>query len=441
MTTIIFLNRYFYPDQSATSQMLSGVAFALPTPGVSIKVITSRQLYDAPAASLLPFEIISGVAVHRVWSSRFGRTNLVGRALDYLTFYAVAAVALLRLASSGDVIVAKTDPPMLSVIAAPVARLRRAVLVNWLQDIFPEVAEALGVGKGVASRVAYGAMRILRNGTLRRARFTVAIGDRMADRLIALGAPRASVRVISNYADGDLIVPVAHDRNALRQQWSLDDRFVVGYAGNLGRAHDHRTYLDAIAVLESERTARQGPMAGREVVWLFVGGGASLDALKRETRARGLTSVRFEAYQPRERLAESLAAADAHLVSLRPELEGLIVPSKFYGVAAAGRPTLFVGDPDGEISRLLHKYHCGVSVDEGDSQGLVEAIRKLAASPASTAELGANARTAFETQFSADKAVTAWRDLFSELGAPIGLSSPHARTRQESARRQSRAVG
>ncbi len=169
---LIFLNRYFYPDHSATSQLLSDLAFALASEseGQTVTVITSRQSYDDPSLSLPPREAIRGVDVKRIWTTRFGRTNLVGRAIDYLTFYVSAAWALGRLARSGDVIIAKTDPPMLSVIAAPIARWRRAKLINWLQDLFPEVAQAVGPGGGGTMTPLYRAMAYLRDRSLRSAR-------------------------------------------------------------------------------------------------------------------------------------------------------------------------------------------------------------------------------------------------------------------------------
>ena len=148
---IIFINRYFHPDHSATSQILSDLAFALGKRGKLICVITSRQLYDAPEIRLPGRETISNVVVYRVWTSRFGQHNLVGRAIDYLTFYLSAAWTLWKVSRRGDIIVAKTDPPMLSVVTAPIARMRRANLVNWLQDLFPEVLEALDVDQEISA--------------------------------------------------------------------------------------------------------------------------------------------------------------------------------------------------------------------------------------------------------------------------------------------------
>src|SRR5262245_8867122 len=336
--------------------MLSDLAFALAEKrGQAVCVITSRQRYDAPAERLPARETVKGVSVHRLWTSRFGRANLVGRAVDYATFYAAAAWRLWRLSRPGDVVIAKTDPPMLSLIAAPVCRLRGARLINWLQDIFPETAEALGVG-GRTAKVLYRVLRWFRDRSVKAAHTNVVLGEGMAERVRGLGISPERVRVIANWADGKAIEPIGREANALRAAWGFGEAFVVGYSGNLGRAHEIDTLLSAMKMVEDAQggdgvtTSAAAAPTSRSVRWLFIGSGALFEPLRAEVERRGLTSVQFKPYQPRALLAQSLSVADVHLVSLRPELEGLIVPSKFYGICAAGRPTLFIGDGD-EIGR------------------------------------------------------------------------------------------
>jgi glycosyltransferase involved in cell wall biosynthesis len=408
---LIFVNRYFHPDHSATSQMLSGIAFALAAEGHDVHVVTSRQRYDAPGDVLPASEMADGVAITRVWTSRFGRNNLLGRAFDYLTFYLAATLALWRLSRRGDVIVAKTDPPMMSVLAAPVARWRRAHLVNWLQDVFPEVAEGLGMSRGLLVRMAFAAMRRLRDRSLRAAAANVVLGERMAERLAALGMDGARTHIIPNWADGVLVRPVESAVNALRNDWGLAGKFVVGYSGNLGRAHDVATMLDAIAITERSSLSDR-------IVWLFIGGGAQLATMQQEAKSRGLSSVAFRPYQPAERLAESLSAADVHLISLRPELEGLIVPSKFYGIAAAGRATIFIGDADGEIARALRRDNAGLCVAQGNGMSLAEAVLALATEPHRCWSMGENARAAFDRDYDKALAIEKWRLLIDRIARP-----------------------
>ena len=400
---IVFLNRYFHPDHSATSQMLSDLAFHLARQGRLVHVIASRQRYDDAAAALAPFELVHGVAVHRVWSTCFGRDRLPGRALDYLSFILSAALRLVRLLRRGDVVVAKTDPPLISVPAAFVARLRGAHLVNWLQDLFPETAGRLGL------RLAAGplgtCMRGWRNLSLRLAQVNVVVGERM--RSVIEGLAPGSAEVIHNWADASAIRPIAHDANPLRVPWGLEGKFVIGYSGNMGRAHEFRTVLDAITCLRREPG----------IVFLFIGDGSQRGLLEQVAEARGLTNVMFRPYQSRSTLSESLSAADVHLVSLRPELEGLVVPSKFYGVAAAGRPVIFVGDPAGELARLITGQGCGLVVAAGDAAALAGTIRSLRDDPARVAAMGHAARHLLETRFDQRIAMRRWADVLVRCGA------------------------
>jgi colanic acid biosynthesis glycosyl transferase WcaI len=399
---IIFLNRYFHPDHSATSQLLSDLAFDLAAGGHEVHVIAGRQRYDDPAVALPGRERIGGVEIHRVWSSRFGRARLSGRALDYLSFYVSATTRALSLTQTGDILVAKTDPPLVSIFAAAVAQLRRAVLVNWLQDVFPEVASALGV-RGLRGRQT-AMLRKARNRSLHIAGINAVLSEGMAHRLKAEGIRPETIRIIHNWADTRQIYPVPSAQNPLRTDWGLEGKFVVGYSGNLGRVHDFSTILEAAQQLSSDS----------RFTFLFIGDGPQRAWLAEQVRSRRLANVTFQPHQPRDRLAASLSAPDVHVVSLRPELEGLVVPSKLYGIAAAGRPTIFIGDPRGEIADMLREQQCGVAVRQGDGYGLASCITRLADDQDRRHRLGSNARELCEQRFDRRFALAAWQALLAE---------------------------
>lgn len=402
---IIFVNRYFAPDHSATSQMLTDLANALAADN-EVHVVTSRQRYDDPAASLPARERIEGVHVVRVVTTGFGRARLPGRALDYLSFYVAAARALFDLAGRGDVIVAMTDPPLISVPAGWIARFKGARLVNWLQDVFPEVAAELRVaaGRGLGGRM----LRWLRTGSLRRAAANVVLGRLMRERVINLGVDPMRIREIPNWADGAALRPDAAGRSVLRTEWGLADRFVVGYSGNFGRVHDFDTLLGAMRMLRTDPG----------IAFLLIGGGAQRAALDAAADEQKLPNVVWKPYQLREQLDESLGAADVHIVSLRPELEGLVVPSKFYGIAAVGRPTIFIGDPEGEIGSVVRDVKCGVCIRQGDIAGLANAITTLRNDQVLRETMGRNARSLFELRFDRPIAIAAWRSLLASASPP-----------------------
>ena len=219
MQRLIFINRFFFPDHSATSQILSDLAFHLAGLGREVHVITSQQRYDDPHAVLPEDENIRGVHVHRVASTRFGRRTLLGRGTDYLSFYVSVHTALLALANPGDTVIAKTDPPLLSIISMQVAKRKGAYLVNWLQDLYPEVAVKLGVPY-VDGPLGYG-LRLLRDKSLKFAVMNVTVGEKMAARVREIGAAAAPVRVIPNWTNDEEVIPVAFADNPLRATWGL----------------------------------------------------------------------------------------------------------------------------------------------------------------------------------------------------------------------------
>ena len=403
---LIFVNRYFDPDRSATSQILSDLAFHLATHHHDVHVVTSRQLYDDPGAILPASENIRGVGVHRVRTSRFGRNALAGRTIDYASFHFAAADRLIRLARPNDIIIAKTDPPLVSVTAAGAARVRGARLVNWVQDLFPEVAERLGVlSLGGASA---GVMRRARDVALRQAAANVAIGTRMAQRLEAVGSRPGKVRTIGNWTNDEAVRPVPAAQNRLRREWDLEGRFIVGYSGNLGRAHDCETLLGAAERLRDHS----------DIVFLFTGGGHGIDELNAGFAARNLASLRIRSYQPQAGLGDLLSLPDVHWVSLRPELEGLIVPSKFYGICAAGRPVIMVGDTEGEIGSIVTDAGCGMALARGDDAGFASAILQLRNDPELREAMGRRARRLLDDRFSRTRALRLWQDLIGELAPP-----------------------
>jgi len=401
MNRIVFVNRYYRPDHSATAQLLTDLAQSLAAGGAEVAVVSSRQCYDNPRERLGAREQLEGVEVHRVWTSRFGRSNLLGRAFDYLSFYISSLLHLLLFVKPGDVLVVKTDPPMISVIGAVVAKIKGAVLVNWLQDLFPEVAKELGVG--AIKPPVYAVLKRIRNWSLKSARHNIVLGDLMAARIDAEIAQPGKTRVIPNWVIQKDIGAIDSADNPLRREWRLDEKFVVGYSGNLGRAHEFGTILDAALQLRDETG----------IQFLFIGGGAQLAPVKQFVERHGLDNVAFQNYQPLEQLAYSLSAADLHLVSLQPGLEGLIVPSKFYGIVAVGRPLAFIGARDGELGRLIDAHQCGASIAPGDAEALARFILDLKNDRERHALLARNSKRVHLEHFTRDHSLRAWQSVIA----------------------------
>jgi glycosyltransferase involved in cell wall biosynthesis len=242
------------------------------------------------------------------------------------------------------------------------------------------------------------ALRRLRDRSLRLAQCNVVIGTRMARRLADLGIPSERVQIIHNWCDGTAIRPLPFEGHALRKAWRLEERFVVMYSGNMGYAHEFGTMLDAADRLRDRA----------DIVFVLVGAGVQRGRVEQKAAGMGLGNVQFKPYQPRQALAQSLSAANAHLISLLPEMEGLMGPSKFYAAAAAGRPILFIGAGDGELATLIAESGCGVQVQPGNGEALAERIRALAEDPECAQRQGRAARRLFEQRFERRLGRDAW---------------------------------
>ena len=395
---VVFFNRFFYPDTSATSQIVSDLAFHLAGSGDEVHAVTSFSLPDQPL-----MEVVGGVHIHRVAPAATGPHSLFQRARAYLAYFSGARKLARRLISTGDVAIVKTDPPMLSAAVGPIVKSRGGKLVVWLQDVFPEIAREYGI-PGMRGPLG-AAVLARRDKSLALADRVVAIGERMAGRVATHLPSRDKLAVIHNWADGDAIRPVEHGRNALRKSWNLGDTFVVGYSGNLGRVHEFDTLVDAANALRDERDIR----------FLVIGRGPRLAYVKQRVSSIGLTHFVFQDHQRRENLDEALGVADVHISVLQPRFEGLVHPSKLYGIMAAGRPTIFVGDTAGETAEILKKSGGGTSVASGDAQGLAKAILAMRDDAAARARMGSSAREAFDRAYARDIAFNRWTELLRQL--------------------------
>jgi glycosyltransferase involved in cell wall biosynthesis len=403
---VCFFNRSYWPDQAATGQLLTELAEDLVARhGCEVTVVAGRALNGAvhDRASVWPIrrESHNGVTVVRANGTRFPRQRFTGRAVNYVTYFASSALASFVL-NRPDVVVSLTDPPIVGLAALSTARRWGARFVYLCEDIFPEVAAVLEDFHNATVNLA---LDRINRYLLREADAVVALGDRMKRRLVEeKGADTSRVHVIHNWADCRAIEPISKD-NAFARAHGLADRFVLMHSGNVGLSQNLDVLVETAARLRWKD----------RIVIAVVGDGARRDALATAAAARGLTNLRFFPYQPKAFLHESFGTADAFLVSLKAGLEGYIVPSKLYGILAAGRPFVAAVDPSSEVASIARDYQCGLVAEPGNPDDLARRILALYHDPETTREMGARARRA-AWRFDRRTAVQAYFDLLLHLG-------------------------
>jgi colanic acid biosynthesis glycosyl transferase WcaI len=376
---VLLLNLYYPPDTSATAKMAAAFVAPLAVKH-DVTVLCGRPSYDPTERRPWGFwrtERSGNLKIVRVGSTDYPRTRMVRRVLNYLTYVALSVPRALFLPC--DVVVAMTDPPFQGIVGAFVALLKGKPYVYNIRDMYPDMA--LGgsiVPPGPVSRF----WERLHRWALRRAARVIVLGEDMRSRIISKGLESERVAVIRDGAD---IVPADSTRPPLDpiviQTIRADFRFVLLHAGNLGFYGAWNTLLAAARQLRHEG-----------VGLIFVGDGAQRAQL--QAAALDCPNVRFLPFFPASKIPSVLAAADAHVITIKRGLEGVVVPSKMYGILAAGQPIVAVTPKETDAAALGAERGFGVSADPDKPEELVAAVRALLADPSRLETMGTAARTA-----------------------------------------------
>ncbi len=394
--SVLIVTRTFPPDPAAVGQLIAELAAEFAARGWRVGIATTTP---NPREA----EPIPAVEVKRVapWFA-FSRESTLERALSYFSIFpALLRAAWVVARNVGYHRHDQRSPSAGLAWSDPAGRRegpRCAVVAGSLS----------GAGRGtrvLAPRgVLAGFFRALSNWGLRRSDLVIVPGRCMAARLRERGLAAESIHVVPNWSAPSLVASMDPAQNPFRHAHGIDDaQLVVMYSGNFGLAHGFDAILAAAERLKTSRP---------DIVFLMVGDGPRAEAVREDATRRALANMRFLPLQPREGLAESLGAADVHLITMRERLAGLVVPSKFYGALAAGRPCLFIGPADSEIALTIDESGCGLVVGEADVEALVAGIIRWADDRPARAEAGARALALarnFSVAASADKLLAAWQ--------------------------------
>ncbi len=408
---VLFINRSYWPDAEATGQLLTELCQDLAEDfAVSVLAGQPNQNPDRVAFRRQGRELRAGVEIRRVRHTQFRKTSLVGRTLNILSYLFMTTLSALC-GPRPDVVVVETDPPLLCLLGW-ILRLRFGCpLVVYLQDLYPDLAVALG---RVRSNWAIRLLRRMMFGVYRRADRVVVLSRDMRQVLIDSGVPAERIACIPNWVDTSLIRPLKQD-NPLRRQWNPDERFLVVYSGNMGLCQGLEDVVRAAELLAGES----------RILFLLIGDGASRPRLEEQVRTQGLKNLQFLPYQSKSELAASLSAADVHLVPVDSRVYNYLMPSKLYGVLASGTPLVAVTPAPSELADLTAEAEVGLVVAPGDPPALAEAVRWCADHPTALAAMGVRARRLAENHYDRHQITRQFAGLLATLtGRPVAAAVP-----------------
>jgi colanic acid biosynthesis glycosyl transferase WcaI len=409
VSRITLVTPYFWPEVVSCVPLMASLAEDLVAQGYEVSVFTSapvhwdngREIADDGQDRVPLREGFGGAEVRRTRNPFPRRPGARAKMLEYAWFSAWVCWRVLT-SPRADAIYVYSNPPLLGLPVAWLARLGGTPVLYNLQDLFPESAVVSGLVPAESRIVGW--LRRLERRAYGAVREIAAISEEFAAH-VKRTEPGARVRVIPNWIDTEAVHPVDHGDNAFRREAGLEGKFAVVYSGNLGFVHGLEALVDAAEAL------RDIP----DVAFVIVGEGqqkAELEALARE---RGLENCAFFGYQSYARIPQVYSAGDVCVVPMRHGASGSSVPSKTWSIMACARPVVACIDSDSELARLLAEEDAGVVVEPENGAALAAAILALRADPPRAADLGAHGRRYVERNLSRRAVTQLYVEAIEEL--------------------------
>jgi glycosyltransferase involved in cell wall biosynthesis len=420
---VLFLNRSYWPDMEATGQLLTTLCEGL-SDDFQVQVIAGQPNSIDPQAKAAGWKNLHArhdVEIRRLSHLQLPKRKIWMKAMNYVSF-AISVRKALRRLSAPDVVVFETDPFILAFEANRLQKRTGCKMVGYLQDIHPDVGIALGK---ISNSLWVRRLRERLFAVYRRCDRMVVLSRDMKRLLEAGGVSGHKIDIIPNWADTNAVQPVP-EPNPFRQKHGLQGKFLVMYSGNLGLTQRLEEFVEAAEKLADRQDIR----------FVFIGKGALELQLKNQVQSRGLQNVSFFDYQPKDQLGDSLSAADLHLIPLTASLAQCLMPSKLYGILAAGRPCLTNAPADSELHQIVSQQQVGLTVPPGSVPAIAERIHWAANHREELTEMGRRARQYAEGNCTPQISIELFRQTLHRVTSPV----PHEPRPSGSDHRQFRTL-
>jgi glycosyltransferase involved in cell wall biosynthesis len=389
MPRVLLLHHYFHPDDVISAQLYKDLAVGLADRGWNVTVIPCGRSYQNESTTLPLKETWNGIKVRRIWRPPLRQGSTIGRILNAI--WMLGAWSVLSLIYRPDALVIGTDPIFSVLVALPWRLFHpRLRILHWCFDLYPEAATSAGLVSqdGLFLR----GLRPLLQRAYRCCDVIGSLGVCMTRRLRVHGS-ELNIAELTPWALVEPSEPLAPDPPERRRLFG-EARLTLLYSGTFGRAH---ACDQLIALARSVR--------GRDIAFAFSVRGHRVEELKTSVNAED-TNIAFTDFAPLEQLEQHLSAADILVVSLRNEYAGTVVPSKFQGALAMGRPVLFSGDPDSAIGHWIQEHGLGWCLTRDNLHQVAEELIQLESDPARLLALQEHCFRVYQRHFSREEVLS-----------------------------------
>ena len=388
---ILVIEQNFYPEVAAAGQLLLDLCEDLARAGYQVKVITGnpKELFQKKI-KISKRENYRGVEIIRLKSTALSKYNVAGRVINYLTFHFSIFFHII-FSKRPDLVLVLSNPPLISLHGLILKIFKKCKVIYNIQDLFPDLAVELGKLRNTPFIFI---LKSLSKYIIRKMDKVIVVGEYMERKIrkdVLKDIEADHIVTIHNWADGEKIKVIDKKDIYFKKDWGLEDKFIILYSGNIGYLHEFDTIISAAEDIQNK--------GYKDIVFVFIGEGIKKEYIRKKTEEKGLDNILFFPYQPRDRLNYSLGLANISLVTLEEGFEGMVVPSKIYGILASGRPVIGVAGGESELTEIIRKGKCGRFVKIGDYMTLSRVIIKYYKNPQKCIKEGMSGRKYFEKNF------------------------------------------
>lgn len=342
---LVLVSEFFYPYKTSTQKILTELAEDFVEYGLEVDVLTTKNAYREEKQELERYESYKGIKIKRIFSTECNRDSKIGRLINYITFTSSVFLNLL-FKKDYDKILFVSNPPLVPYIGYIIKKLRRKDYVYLVHDIYPDVAEKLGVIQrgSFISRV----MNYMNGKIYKNAEKIIALGKDMKQVIVNKGIDEDKIEIVTNWADSTVNFEKKVEES-FYEKYNLKGKFNLLYTGNISRVHAIDTIIEVARKLKDNE----------DIQFTFIGDGNRKAYIENLKETEGLNNIMLGNYMFGEEYNNLLNCADLFITTLQKGIEGLGVPSKTYTYMSVAKPLIAIMDKDSEIGSMISEYNLG----------------------------------------------------------------------------------
>ena len=386
---VVLVSEFFYPYKTSTQKILTELAEDFVEYGLEVDVLTTKNAYREEKQDLGKYEIYRGINIKRVFSTEGNRDSKIGRLLNYITFTTSVFFNLL-FKKNYDKILFVSNPPLVPFIGYLIKKLRGKNYIYLVHDIYPDVAEKLGVIKkgSIISKV----MNYMNKKIYTNAERIIALGKDMKRVIADKGVDEEKIEIVTNWADSRVNYEKEVDKNFYKK-YRLENKFNILYTGNISKVHAIDTIVEVAKILKNEEN----------IMFTFVGDGNRKQDLIKLKEKEDLRNIQLENYMFGEEYNNLLNCANLFITTLQQGIEGLGVPSKTYTYMSVAKPLIAIMSENSEIGSMVNQYNLGKQFNNKEYHKIAEFILELKNSNELYNEISKNVRNKFLNEYERKK--------------------------------------